>query len=111
MDKSMMGVCLLIYERERNQAIGIKQDPQLLRGLSAFVRSVGKEETKVHIKTMATATYLKAMIEEYTALAYRLDDYVTTNIEDEEIRRNGLEAMVKLESYITHLGDELGQML
>lgn len=111
MDKAAIGLCLLINQRERNQAIGVAHDTQHLSGLSAFVRSAVEEETKSHLQTLGRAAYLKAMVEEHARLADRLGDYITANIEDDKIRRDGLEAMSNLDAYITHLGVELEAIL
>lgn len=107
MDEGALGLCILINQRQRNTAIGVSQDTHLLRGLSAYVRSIHKANTDDTIQTIVKASYLKAMVEEYHALAGRLTDYIMENIEDDDIRNEGVYAMTKLEAYVTHLGDEL----
>lgn len=107
MDKATLGLCVLINQRERNKAIDVSHDTQLLRGLSVYVRSIHKANIEDTIQTIVKASYLKAMIEEYHALASRLTDYIMANIGDDDIRNEGVYTMTKLEAYVTHLGDEL----
>ena len=111
MDNATLTAFILINQRQRNIAIGVSQDTQLLRGLSAYVRSVQRDQAKDAIEVIVRATWLRAMITELATLSERLEDYITVNIEDDEIRRDGLEAMSNLESYITHLGVELEAIL
>jgi hypothetical protein len=107
MDDGIFAVCLLAKLRERNQAIGINQDTQLLRGLSAYVRDISREDMKSSTQRLVKAAWLKAMIDEHSALAKRLTDYIMANIEDGDIRNEGVYIMTKLDAYITHLSDEL----
>lgn len=109
--ESTLAFCILIQRRERDRAIGLKQDTQHLRGLSAYALNNYKDNVGGAIDVMVRAAYLKAMIEQLTALADRLVDHITANIENDEIRRHGMETMVGLESYITHLGKELETIL
>lgn len=111
MDNATLAFCILIQRRERDRAIGLKQDTQHLRGLSAYVRHSQRADAKGAIEVIVEAAWHKAMIEELTSLADRLVDHITGNIEDDETRRDGLEAMTKLESYIAHLGNELEAVL
>ncbi len=111
MTNSSLAMCILINRRERNKAIGIANDPQLLRGLSAYALSSHKDNVGDAIQVMTRAVYLKAMIEQLTSLADRLVDHITANIEDDGTRAEGLETMTKLESFINHLGSELEAIL
>ena len=111
MDKATLAFCILINQRQRNTPIGVTQDTQLQRGLSAYVRSTHKANVEDAIKRMVRAVYLKALIEQSTILADRLVDHITANIEDDEIRRSGLETMANLEAYTNHLGSELEAIL
>lgn len=107
MDEATVGLCVLVNQRERNKAIGINQDPQLVRGLSAYVRNITQEDIKSTTHMLVRAAWLKAMIEEHQALAGRLTDYIMKNLEDEDIRNEGVHIMTKLDSYITRLGEDL----
>lgn len=107
MDNATLGVCILLNQRERNKAIGINQDTQLLRGLSAYVRNTNNEQIKSDVSLVVRAVYLKAMIEEYQVLAGRLTEYITANIDDADTRNEGIYVMKNLDAYISHLGDEL----
>lgn len=111
MGNATLGACILINQRERNVAIGIANDSAFLRGVIYFIHSATQDQLKSDISLLAKAAYLKAMIEELTTLADRLVDHITTNIEDDDIRRDGLEAMSKLEAYTNHLGNELEAIL
>ncbi len=110
MDKSTLSFCILINQRQRNQAIGIKNDTAFLRGLGHFMRNSHKDQLSGAISTISQAAYLKAMIEEMQSLGERLSAYITANIEDKDIRNEGVYAMVKLESYINHLGEQLEKL-
>lgn len=107
MGNSTLALCLLIYHRERNEAIGIKQDPRMVRDLGSFVRSMDKEKMREYAQTLAKATYLQALINEHVALAARVTEYITSNVDDADARNEGLHTMIKLEAHITYLGDEL----
>ena len=111
MEKATLAFSILIQQRERNKAIGIANDTQMLRGLSAYGRSENKAQGKSDIQALVKASWLKAMIEEHQALAIRLTEYITANIEDADTRNEGIYVMTKLESYITHLGAELEVLL
>lgn len=111
MENSTLAACILIQRRDRNKAIGIANDTQLLRGLSAYALSGHKDSVGDAIAVMVRVAYLKAMIEQLTALADRLVDHITANIEDDDTRAEGMETMTKLESYINHLGSELEAIL
>jgi hypothetical protein len=110
MDRSTVAFYILVNQRQRNKAIGIARDPQFLRGMAAYIRSIGEDEARNDIVRAVKAWYLKALIEEHQRLAKRLTDYITANIEDDNIRNEGVYVMTKLESYVTHLGAELGAL-
>lgn len=110
LDNATLALSILIKHRQRNRAIGVKNDPQFLRGLASYVRASNEKQTQDGMVTIVKASYLKALIEEHQALAKRLTDYIMANIEDDEIRNEGVYAMTQLESYVNHLGDELGAL-
>jgi hypothetical protein len=107
MNKATLACCLLVNQRERNGAIGITQDTQLLRGLSAYVRNSNREDMTALTKRMVEAAWLKAMIDEHKVLADQLTDHIMANIEDADIRNEGVFIMKKLDAYISRLGEEL----
>ena len=107
MDKSTLAFCILINQRQRNQAIGIKNDTTFLRGLGHFMRNSHKDQLSGAISTISQAAYLKAMIEECQGVSKKLTQYIMDNLEDETIRAEGVYVMTKLESYIHHLGEQL----
>ncbi len=107
MEKATLGLCILINQRERNKAIGVSQDTQLQRGLSAYVRSISTSAMRATSRRLARAAYLKALIEEHQALAGRLTDYIMKNLEDDDIRNEGIYIMTQLDAFISHLGNEL----
>ena len=111
MDKATLALCILINQRERNKAIGITQDTQSLRGLSAYVRSTNRAAITAATQRLVRAAWLKAMIDEHVTLADRLTAHITKNIDDPDTRTEGVYVMTKLESYITHLGDEFEALL
>ncbi len=111
MDNPTLACNILINQRGRNKSIGINNDPQFLRGMVAYIGATNEKQIGDAMRHLAKASYLKAMIEEHVDLADRLVAYITANIEDDEIRRDGLVAMTKLESYINHLGTELEAIL
>jgi hypothetical protein len=106
-EATIAAFCILINQRQRNKAIGITTDPQFLRGMAGYIRSANEKQIRANVGQIVKASYLKALIEEHQSLAKRLTDYIMTNIEDGDIRNEGVYVMTKLESYITHLGDEL----
>jgi hypothetical protein len=75
--------------------------------MAGFIRHDSRGTARDTTRQVVRAGYLKALIEEHQTLAKRLTDYITANIEDDDIRNEGVYVMTKLESYITHLGDEL----
>lgn len=111
MDKATLATLILINHRQRNTAIGIANDPQFLRGMVSFIRSTGEAQSKATAKRLAEAVFLKAMIEEHQALAARLTDYIMDNIEDDDIRNEGVYAMTKLESYVNHMAEKLEDVI
>lgn len=110
MDKATLATLILINQRQRNIAIGIANDPQFLRGMASFIRNTSEAQSKAIARRLAEAVFLKTMIEEHQALATQLTDYIMDNIEDDDIRSEGVYAMTKLEAYVTRLGDELGAL-
>jgi predicted Ser/Thr protein kinase len=107
LDKASLAFFVLVNQRQRNKAIGIENDPQFLRGMAAYIRSANEKQVRENIGTVVKASYLKSLLEEHQALARRLTDYIMANIEDDEIRNEGVYVMTKLESYVNHLGGEL----
>lgn len=107
MDKATLAFCILINQRQRNTAIGIANDTQFLRGMAAYIRSANDKQTRANVGQIVKASYLKALIEEHQRLAKRLTDYIMANIENADIRNEGVYVMTKLESYVKFLGDEL----
>lgn len=107
MNKATLAICILLQRRERNKAISLKQDTQLLRGLSAYVRNISTEDMKETSRRIVRASWLKAMIDEHIALSERLTNHITANIEDANTRNEGVYIMTQLDAYITHLNDEL----
>lgn len=107
MDTATLATLILINHRQRNTAIGIANDPQFLRSMASFIRSASEAQSKAVTKRLTEAVFLKAMIEEYQALAQRLTDYITENIEDDVIRNEGVYTLTKLEAYVNHLGEQL----
>lgn len=110
MDKATLAFCILINQRDRNEAIGIKNDTTFLRGLGHFMRNSHKDKLSSAISTISHAAYLKAMIEECQGVAQKLTQHIMDNLEDESIRAEGVYVMTKLESYIHHLGEQLGNL-
>ncbi|MHC4749530.1 MAG: hypothetical protein ACYTFW_06600 [Planctomycetota bacterium] len=107
MDNATVAFCILINQRQRNKAIGIETDTQFLRGMAAYIRSSSEKQAKSDVEQVVKASYLKVLIEEHQRLAQRLTDYIMANLEDDDIRNEGVYVMTKLEAYVTHLGDEL----
>ena len=75
--------------------------------MASFIRSTSEAQSKAVTKRMVEITYLKAMIEEHQALATRLTDYIMDNLEDDDIRNEGVYAMTKLDAYVNHLSEQL----
>lgn len=107
LDNATLAFCILIQQRERNNAIGITADTQFLRDMGQFVHSATIGQFKNDTGRLVKIAYLKALLEEYQALAKILTDHITENIDDADTRNEGVYAMTKLESYVTGLGDEL----
>jgi hypothetical protein len=107
MDKASLAFCILAHQREKNGAIGLSQDTQMLRGLSAYVRNVSAEDIKSASQRIAQASCLMAMIDENRALAKRITDYVMDNLNDADIRNEGVYIVTQIDAYITHLSEKL----
>jgi len=110
LDKATLAFCILINQRQRNRAIGIKNDTTFLRGLGHFMRNSHKDQLSGAITTISRAMYLKAMIEECQSVAKKLTRHIMDNLEDADTRNEGVYAMTKLESYINYLGEQLGEL-
>lgn len=111
MDNVTLAFYILIRQRDRNNAIGITTDTQFLRGLERFIRSDMTAQAQEETDRLVKIAYLKALIDEHQALAKRLTDHITENIEDADTRNEGVYTMTKLEAHITKLGDKLEAML
>ena len=115
MDKATLATLILVNQRQRNVAIGIANDPQFhpqfLRGMASFIHSTSEAQFKATAKRLAEVVFLKAMIEEHQALATRLTDYIMDNLEDDDIRNEGVYAMTKLEAYVNHMAEKLEDVL
>lgn len=101
-----LALCILVAQRKRNEAIGIKNDTQFLRGLSRFIQAQNEEAAREVVKA-SEGIYLHVLIQEYQKLARRLTEYITENIEDQETRNEGLRVMIAIESHVNSLGERL----
>ncbi len=106
-DNAELAPNILIHQRERNNAIGIKSDTLFLRGLAQFMRKSHNEQLSGAIKTISEAAYLKASIEEYQALALRLTNHILDNIDDDDTRNQGVHIIKSIDAYVTSLAEQL----
>jgi hypothetical protein len=106
-DKTILGASLFVFLNQRNKAIGISHETQFLRGLSDYIRNGGFKKDHEATKKIARAAYLQALIEEYQGLARRLTEHIMGNIDDQDTRNNGLEAMKNIDSLINYLVEAL----
>lgn len=106
-DKAELAFNILIHQRDRNNAIGVKTDTLFLRGLAQFTRKSHNEQLSTAVMTASEGAYLKASIEEYQALALRLTDHILDNIDDTDTRNEGVHIVKAIDTYVTHLGEQL----
>jgi hypothetical protein len=109
-DNLTLAYCILINQRERNTSIGIANDTQLVNGMAKYIRNQIENEADEEINRIAKTAWLKSSIEEYSRLAKRLTDYILANIEDDDIRNEGVYTIKKAESYIHFLEKELDNL-
>lgn len=100
---------ILVQQRERNQAIGIKNDTQFVRGLGQFIQAQNREAVD-EVATAAEALYIHALIKEYQAVAKKVTEYIMENIDEQEARTDGLRTMIAIESHVNYLGEKLEEL-
>jgi len=105
-NEGILALSILLAQRERNKAIGIRNDAQFLRGLGQFIQSRAKRNTQKDIET----NYLYVLLYEYQKLAKVVTDYIEENIEDQDTRNEGLRAMIAIESQVNFLGKQLEEL-
>lgn len=103
-------IALVVYHRERNTAIGIGQDTQFVRGLSAFVRSVSTDGKKAVTYRFARAVWLQSLVDEYQLLAKHVTEHIMRNIDNQDTRNDGLQTMIGIDSAINAMVEELENM-
>lgn len=75
--------------------------------MAHFMRNSHKDQLADAITAISQAVYLKAMIEECQSVAEKLTQHIMDNLENADTRSEGVYIMKNLESYITHLGEQL----
>lgn len=107
LNNATLALNIWIYQRQRNAAIGIAGDTQLLRGLAQFIKETHSKEALGAMATISEAAYLKASIEEYQALALRLTKHVMANLDDDDTRDQGVHIVKAIDAHVTRLAEQL----
>jgi hypothetical protein len=106
LETETLALCVLVAQRKRNEALGVNNDTQFLRGLAQFIQSQN-QVTVGEVVKVTEGLYLQALIEEYQKLAKQVTEYITENIEDQETRTEGIRAMMGIEAHVNYLGKRL----